>query len=256
MTRTPNHGQRDRLPDDKTHAAGISVLHRFWSALPIRPHVHSLIVDGVYVEKDGAVVLHDTPPPTLVDLEDMADRVGHRLRAILKRTLVPRRSRGTRAVGRRGTVHPRRPQPAHPRPGPADGHHRRRRRLRKTHGDLAVTIDGVNLHVCRASGVRPVGTVFFVRVRDTDRLYEFFADNVKKGSMTLFTPVTRDEGSLVVVHLATRAEFLLPGIVEEVRRARHFFALPWLAGGADLAAPRGPTGPGGRAERRGRPAAA
>ena len=76
MTRTPNHGQRDRLPDDKNHAAGISVLQRFGPSRQIHPQVRSPVVDGVYVENDGAVLLHDTPPPTMCDPAVIADRGG------------------------------------------------------------------------------------------------------------------------------------------------------------------------------------
>jgi hypothetical protein len=43
------------------------------------------LVDCVYVDNDATVILHEMPRPTLVDVEDIADRVGYRLRAILKR---------------------------------------------------------------------------------------------------------------------------------------------------------------------------
>jgi hypothetical protein len=88
VTRTLNHGQGDRLPDDKTHAAGISVLHRFGSSLQIHPHIHSLVADGVYVHNDGAVYLRGAHARG--DLRPAACRLTRRGQGGLMRTAVAR----------------------------------------------------------------------------------------------------------------------------------------------------------------------
>jgi hypothetical protein len=147
VTRTLNHWQRDRFPDDKTHAAGISVLHRFGSSLQVHPHVHSPLVEVVYVGNDGTVTLHDTPPPTLVDIEEIVDRVGHDLRAVLKRNgLVDEVHEPAQLDAlARCMLHALNP-PTRARAQPAapsvddDGY-------ADPKGGLAVTVEGVNLHV-------------------------------------------------------------------------------------------------------------
>lgn len=61
--------------------------------------------------------------------------------------------------------------------------------------------------------------LFFIRVRDEERLNEFFQSSVEPGHVELQTPLLKAVGSevtLVVVHPVTQDEFLMRGLVEQV----------------------------------------
>ena len=77
------HQERAReygFPDGKT--GGVAVLHRFNSALMLQPHIHSLLIDGVYTP-DG--VLHPFRAPDEAHLRALCERINQRVTRMLRR---------------------------------------------------------------------------------------------------------------------------------------------------------------------------
>ena len=77
------HQQRAKeyaLPDGKT--GGVAVLHRFGSGLNVMPHVHALLLDGVYTPD---AVFHRFAPPDATHLEELCRSISVRVLAMLKR---------------------------------------------------------------------------------------------------------------------------------------------------------------------------
>jgi hypothetical protein len=76
--------------------------------------------------------------------------------------------------------------------------------------------------ISHAGGAAPASNdaLYYVRMRDPERLRAFFDKNVKVGAMTLVTPLLRDVGSpvsLVLVHPLTNNEYVIRGDVESVQ---------------------------------------
>ena len=77
------HRQRAReygFLDGKT--GGVAVLHRFGSALNVTPHIHALLLDGVYTPD---AVFHPFNPPDAAHLEELCHTMAIRVLAMLKR---------------------------------------------------------------------------------------------------------------------------------------------------------------------------
>jgi hypothetical protein len=68
------------FPDGKT--GGVAVLHRFGSGLNLMPHVHALLLDGVYTPD---AVFHPFNPPDAAHLEGLCRTVSVRVLTMLKR---------------------------------------------------------------------------------------------------------------------------------------------------------------------------
>jgi hypothetical protein len=68
------------FPDGKN--GGVAVLHRSGSALNAMPHIHALLLDGVYT---GDAVFHPFNPPDAVHLEELCHALSLRALAMLKR---------------------------------------------------------------------------------------------------------------------------------------------------------------------------
>jgi hypothetical protein len=63
---------------------------RYDSAVRLNPHLHVLVLDGVYTEHDSGPQFHETPPPQGADIEELTKRFVHRvIRYLRKKGLVP-----------------------------------------------------------------------------------------------------------------------------------------------------------------------
>jgi hypothetical protein len=67
----------------RLHAAAVTMTQYFGSRLQLTPHFHSLVPDGVFVEKDGAVTFAPLPPPTPEEVAALARRLVRRVRRLL-----------------------------------------------------------------------------------------------------------------------------------------------------------------------------
>jgi hypothetical protein len=68
----------------------VSFIQLFGSALPVTPHFHSLVPDGVFVPREGGVRFEALPPPTQGEVEQLLRVVRHRvLRLLEKRGALP-----------------------------------------------------------------------------------------------------------------------------------------------------------------------
>ena len=79
---------RKRLPwKAETHGGALTAIQRFGSSLNANPHLHTLSLDGVYVEIPETGKLHfvETPPPEREDLEQVLSRTKQRVERMLER---------------------------------------------------------------------------------------------------------------------------------------------------------------------------
>ncbi|WP_225412444.1 transposase [Stigmatella hybrida] len=52
-------------------AGAVSFIQFFGSALQVTPHFHSLVPDGVFVQREGGVRFEALPPPTQGEVEQL-----------------------------------------------------------------------------------------------------------------------------------------------------------------------------------------
>ena len=68
------------------HYGAVTVIQRFGSGLNVNPHFHTVVPDGLYVERpDGEVVFRAVPSPTPAQLQRMLVDIMTALRRLLKR---------------------------------------------------------------------------------------------------------------------------------------------------------------------------
>ena len=74
---------------------GVVCVQRFDSALRLDPHLHALVLDGVYtgLERDGEVVFHPLPMPSDEDIEKLVKSLHGRVLSLLRRRGVLEESR-------------------------------------------------------------------------------------------------------------------------------------------------------------------
>jgi hypothetical protein len=66
-------------------AGAVTFLQRFSSALALNPHLHSVVPDGVWVEKGEGARFVPLPPPTQEEVERLVAVVRHRVLRLLER---------------------------------------------------------------------------------------------------------------------------------------------------------------------------
>ncbi len=70
----------------QAHTGGITICQRFDSALRPGVHLHSLFLDGVYVEfDDGSLEFHELPEPSLEQVAEVARRTAQRVAILLEK---------------------------------------------------------------------------------------------------------------------------------------------------------------------------
>jgi Putative transposase/Transposase zinc-binding domain len=76
---------RHRLRQPRCGA--VTAIQRFWSALNLNLHLHSLVLDGVYTRpsQDAAPVFHPLPPPTDEEIGTILERVHAGVQTLLRR---------------------------------------------------------------------------------------------------------------------------------------------------------------------------
>ena len=74
-----SHAERHGIASGQSGA--VCFVQRFDSSLKLNPHMHVLVLDGVYtVTDDGFPLFHDTPPPSNDDVARLNEVVAHRVR--------------------------------------------------------------------------------------------------------------------------------------------------------------------------------
>ncbi|MDC0713763.1 transposase [Stigmatella sp. ncwal1] len=63
----------------------MSFIPFFGSALQVTPHFHSLVPDGVFVQREGGVRFEALPPPTQGEVEQLLRVVRHRVLRLLEK---------------------------------------------------------------------------------------------------------------------------------------------------------------------------
>jgi SnoaL-like domain/Putative transposase len=67
-------------------AAAVTFIHRFSDALNLDPHLHTLALDGIYIEGGkGELVFRRIPPPSDAEVARVADRVHRRVATLMER---------------------------------------------------------------------------------------------------------------------------------------------------------------------------
>jgi hypothetical protein len=72
--------------EENGQAGSVTVLQHFGSGLNLHVHFHVLLLDGVYVEKDGVPLFRRAPEPSQDDLEDLVSWVAARARKLAGQT--------------------------------------------------------------------------------------------------------------------------------------------------------------------------
>jgi hypothetical protein len=72
-------GVRDGQP------GAVTLVQRFGSAVNLNLHYHTLVLDGVYRERDGAATFWPLPPPTQRDVEKVCAAIARRVHRLLVR---------------------------------------------------------------------------------------------------------------------------------------------------------------------------
>jgi hypothetical protein len=70
---------------EQAHTGVVTFVQRFDSGLRLNVHLHSLVLDGVYVREpgDGPLVFHPLPAPSATDVADLARRTAERVARLL-----------------------------------------------------------------------------------------------------------------------------------------------------------------------------
>ena len=77
------HAKRAGVSDGKPGA--VTIVQRFGSAVNLNLHFHSLVLDGVYTNTDGAPRFRPLPPPTQRDLDKLCATIARRVGRLLVR---------------------------------------------------------------------------------------------------------------------------------------------------------------------------
>ena len=56
-------------------ASAITLIQRFGSAANLNIHLHCLVLDGVYRNREGVPVFHEVPAPTMEELQALLVRI-------------------------------------------------------------------------------------------------------------------------------------------------------------------------------------
>lgn len=67
------------------HPGAVSFIQRFGSSINLNLHFHSLVLDGVYTERDGQAVFRPLPPPLDRDIRALCKTIARRTTRLLSR---------------------------------------------------------------------------------------------------------------------------------------------------------------------------
>jgi len=73
------------LKRSAANAGAVTLIQRFGSAANLNIHLHCLVLDGVYLNRDGAPVFHEAAPPSTDELEAVLCKIITRTMRILTR---------------------------------------------------------------------------------------------------------------------------------------------------------------------------
>jgi Putative transposase len=74
-----------RHPDRRADTGAVTLIQRFGSAANLNIHLHCLVLDGVYLNRDGAAVFHEAAAPSTDELETVLLKIITRTMRILTR---------------------------------------------------------------------------------------------------------------------------------------------------------------------------
>ena len=69
----------------RANAGAVTLIQRFGSAANLNIHLHCLVLDGVYLNRDGAAVFYEAAPPSTDELEAVLLKIITRTMRILTR---------------------------------------------------------------------------------------------------------------------------------------------------------------------------
>jgi hypothetical protein len=69
----------------RAHTGAVTLIQRFGSAANLNIHLHCLVLDGVYLKRDGAAVFHEAAAPTVEELEVLLAKIIKRTMQLLTR---------------------------------------------------------------------------------------------------------------------------------------------------------------------------
>jgi hypothetical protein len=69
----------------RAHTGAVTLIQRFGSAANLNIHLHCLVLDGVYLNRDGAAVFHEAAAPTVAELEVLLAKIITRVMRTLTR---------------------------------------------------------------------------------------------------------------------------------------------------------------------------
>ncbi|MBM4264242.1 MAG: hypothetical protein FJ145_22815 [Deltaproteobacteria bacterium] len=69
----------------RANTGAVTLIQRFGSAANLNVHLHCLVLDGVYLNRDGVPVLHEAAAPTVEELEVLLAKIITRTMRLLTR---------------------------------------------------------------------------------------------------------------------------------------------------------------------------
>ena len=69
----------------RADTGAVTLIQRFGSAANLNIHLHCLVLDGVYLKRDGAAFFHEAAAPTVEELEALLAKIITRTMRILTR---------------------------------------------------------------------------------------------------------------------------------------------------------------------------
>ena len=73
------------MPSSRADTGAVTLIQRFGSAANLNIHLHCLVLDGVYLNRDGAAVFHEAAAPTMEELEVLLAKIITRVMRLLTR---------------------------------------------------------------------------------------------------------------------------------------------------------------------------
>jgi hypothetical protein len=69
----------------RADTGAVTLIQRFGSAANLNIHLHCLVLDGVYLKRDGAAVFHEAAAPTSAELQALLAKIISRIMRLLTR---------------------------------------------------------------------------------------------------------------------------------------------------------------------------
>src|SRR5215831_17397519 len=69
----------------RADTGAVTLIQRFGSAANLNIHLHCLVLDGVYLNRDGVAVFHEAAAPTVEELEALLAKITARTMQLLTR---------------------------------------------------------------------------------------------------------------------------------------------------------------------------